>query len=229
MNFFKKLLNNNSLPNKTSNITQISKNILKSNETNSSLLRTIIDDNMNNEDLFSKISIRANSKLPPKSNEDKNKLTLFVPMDEVLFYSYIPDENMGMYDMPKFKEYDMRIELTEYKTFAFIYFRDYLEEFLNFIDEKFEPILYTTGEKFYIDKIMNSIDVNKIFRHRLYQEDCHLYKNTKESVVEYLKDINQFTNRSLKRKVLIETSTLNNILSPDNSNSIFIFIFSYSY
>jgi TFIIF-interacting CTD phosphatase-like protein len=221
MNFFKKLLKNNSLTslsNKTSNITQMNNNIFRSDESNSFLLRTIIDDEMNNEDVFSKLSVIAKSKLPPKSNEDKDKLTIFIPMDEVLLYSYIPDENMGMYDMPKFKDYDMRIELTEYKTFAFIYFRDYLEEFLNFIDEKYEPILYTTGEKFYVDKIMNTIDVNKIFRHRLYQEDCHLYKNTKESVVEYLKDINQFTNRSLKRKILIETSTLNNVLSPDNSN-----------
>jgi TFIIF-interacting CTD phosphatase-like protein len=140
-------------------------------------------------------------------------------MDEVLFYSYLPDENMGLYDMPKFKEYDIRLELPDYKTFAFIYFRDHLEEFLNFLDEKFEPILYTTGEKIYIDILMNNFDPNKVFRHRLYQEDCHLFKNTKENVVEYMKDINMFTNRSIKRKVLLETSPLNFVLSPDNSKN----------
>jgi TFIIF-interacting CTD phosphatase-like protein len=187
---------------------------------NSYLLRTLIDDSFKSEDVFSSITQQANSKLPDQSKEDKGKLTVFVPMDEILFYSYLPDENMGLYDMPKFKEYDLRIELADYKTFAFIYFRDHLEEFLNFLDEKFEPILYTTGERIYIDKIMNTLDPNNIFRHRLYQEDCHLFKNTKENVIEYLKDINQFTNRNLKRKVLIEFSPLNFVLSPDNSKNI---------
>jgi TFIIF-interacting CTD phosphatase-like protein len=222
MNFIKTLFKsgNKSL---TQNIANQFTNIQKQESVmgdytdNAFLLRTLIDDSFKSEDLFSSITQVANSRLPEQSKEDTGKLTIFIPMDEILFHSYLPDENMGLYDMPKFKEYDLRIELADYKTFAFIYFRDNLEEFLNFLDEKFEPILYTTGEKIYIDKIMNTLDPNKIFRHRLYQEDCHLYKNTKENVIEYLKDINQFTNRSLKRKVLIEYSPLNFVMSPDNS------------
>jgi RNA polymerase II subunit A small phosphatase-like protein len=181
------------------------------------MLRTIIDNHINHEDIFSGIATKAKARSLNQSNEDDGKITLFVPMDEVLFYSYIPDENMGMFDMPVFKEYDLRIELREYKTFAFIYFRENLEEFLNFIDNKFEPILYTTGEKNYVDQIMNLIDPNNVFRYRLYQDDCHLFRDNKQDICEYLKDINLIVNRSLRKKVLIEYSPLTYTMSPDNS------------
>jgi len=222
----RKVNNNN---NSTNNLEKISPNITKvdyninNNSEPNFLLRTIIDSHMNHEDIFSKILKKSFPKLPEQSEQDRGKITLFVPMDEVLFYTYIPDENLSMFQMPKFKEYDMRIDLVDYKTFAFIYYRDYLEEFLNYIDNKFEPILYSTGDKLYVDKIMNEIDPNKIFRHRLYQDDCHLFKDNSQDMAEYLKDINLFTNRSLKRKVLIDFSPLNYTISPDNSKYLIYF------
>lgn len=222
MNFFKNLINRNSIKtventlstNIKSSIAVPVENIFqKKSQNNMTMLRTIIDDDLAYEDLFKHITTTANSTLPAP-NEDK--ITLFIPLDEVLLFSFIPDENVGMFDMPKLKDYDVRIELTEYKTFAFIYYRDYLEEFLNYIDEHFEPVLYTTGEKFYVDKIMSVIDPNNIFKYKLYQEDCHLYKNIKSNNVEFLKDVNLFYNRSLKKKILIDYANLNYILSPDN-------------
>jgi TFIIF-interacting CTD phosphatase-like protein len=182
------------------------------------IMRTLIDSDPNSEDIFKYITHKANPKLPIQTEEYRGKVTLFIPLDEVLLYSYIPDENLGLMDMPKFREYDYRIDLPEYKTFAFIYLRDYYDEFLDFIQDHFEPVLYSTGEKLYIDKLMDKVDPNKVFKYRLYQEDCHLYKNTKDNLVEYLKDINLFTNRSIKKKILIDYSPLNTVLSPDNGN-----------
>jgi TFIIF-interacting CTD phosphatase-like protein len=179
--------------------------------------RTIVDEDFDIEDIFSNLVLNKSVSLPEKAAEDSNKLTLFLPMDEILLYTYLPDENMGLYDIPKSKKFDLKIELKDYKTFAFIYFRDHLEEFLNFVNEKFETILYSTGERKYVDKIIGSLELETVFRHRLYQENCHLYKNPREDKYEFLKDINLITNRSLKRKVLLETSTLNFVLSPDNS------------
>jgi TFIIF-interacting CTD phosphatase-like protein len=182
------------------------------------MMRTLIDNDPNSEDIFKHISYKAKSTLPAQSDEFKGKTTIFVPLDEVLLYSYIPDENLGLFDMPKFREYDYRIDLPEYKTFALIFLRDYYDEFLDFLQDNFEPILYTTGEKLYTDKLLSIVDPNNVFKYRLYQDDCHLYKNTKDNLVEYLKDINLFTNRSLKKKILIDYSALNFVLSPDNSN-----------
>jgi TFIIF-interacting CTD phosphatase-like protein len=193
-------------------------NNFSNSDTSKSMLRTIIDTDVNYEDIFSNFVYKSKSSLPEQSEEYKGRITLFIPLDDVLLHSFVPDENLGMSEMPKYRDYNFRIELNDYKTFAFLYYRDYLEEFLHYIDQNFEPILYSTAEKIYVDKIMDLIDPNKIFPYRLYQEDCHLYKNSKQNVAEYLKDINLFTNRNLKRKILLEFSPLNYILSPDNSN-----------
>jgi TFIIF-interacting CTD phosphatase-like protein len=242
MNFLKKLVTRGNLPISNSGelTAKITPNILKSQLNNiqpsqlirkvennfgksqnqKSMIRAIIDDDLGYEDIFKHFINKPksiNPLLPEQSYKDIGKVTLFIPMDEFLFYSYIPDENLGLFDLPKTKEYDLRIELTEYKTFSFIYFRDYLEEFLQFIDEKFEPILYTTGEKAYVDRLMDIVDTQQVFRHRLYQDQCHLYKNKTQNTVEYIKDINLFTNRSLKKKVLLESNIINWVMSPDNS------------
>jgi TFIIF-interacting CTD phosphatase-like protein len=206
----------------TNTFSEISSN--SNNDNPNTLLRTIIDNESNHEDIFSNLSQIANSSLPDQQGEYKGRISLFIPLDEVLLFSYIPDENLGMHEFPKYKEYDYRIELTDYKTFAFLYYRDYLAEFLNYIDDNFEPILYTTGDQLYVDKIMNLIDPNKIFPYRLYNKDCHLFKNSGQNAVEYLKDINLFTNRSIKKKILIEFSPLNYVISPDNSK-LFINLF----
>jgi TFIIF-interacting CTD phosphatase-like protein len=212
---------NNSIQTSSKIITKINNQFnVDDSSSPKNMLRTLIDDDLGYEDIFNKLVYKANCKktqLPEQSIDKKGKISLFIPMDEVFLYSYMPDENLGMIDMPKFKDYDIKIELQEYKTFAFIYLRDYLEEFLTYIDDKFEPILYTTGEKLYVDKIMNEIDPNRLFIHRLYQEDCHLYKDDKQNTAEFINDINLFTNRSLKRKLLIDFSSLNFVFSPDNS------------
>lgn len=213
MSFLTKLFNKSKKP-AANLITKVSNDYKETNHL--SMLRTIIDDDLGYEDIFKYITYKANAKLPDQEGNHKGKISLFVPLDDVLIYSFIPDENLGLFEMPKFREYDIRLDLPEYKTFSYIYVRDYFDEFMNYIDEHFEPILYSTGERTYVDKIMNEIDPNRIFKHRLYQEDCHLYKNIESNMVEYLKDINLFTNRSLKKKILLELSPLNFILSPDN-------------
>ncbi len=64
--------------------------------------------------------------------------------------------------------------------------------------------------KKYVDKVIVVslkiiiIDQNKVFRHRFYQEDCHLFINNEQEVIEYLKDINLFHNRSLKKKIIFD-------------------------
>ena len=59
-----------------------------------------------------------------------------------------------MVNVPNSKNYDFKLDLPEYRSFAYVYIRKNLKEFLEFIDNNFEPILYTKGEKTYVDKIM---------------------------------------------------------------------------
>lgn len=188
--------------------------------TNKSMLRTIVDESPLQEDIFKNIIRISKSEIPAKPENKKDKISLFLPFDDILAYAYIPDENFGMSDLPKHRDYNFRLELPEYKTFAFVFLRDNIEEFLNFINENFEPILYTTGERNYIDKIMQVIDPSNIFKIKLYQQDCHLYKDSSQNHLEYLKDINLFTNRPLNKKLLLDTSAFNYLLSPDNGKYV---------
>ena len=83
-------------------------------------------------------------------------MTVFVPLDDFLIYSYIPDTNLGLYDKPKFKNYHFQVDLVDFKTIAYVYLRDHLLEFMEYLDIHFEPILYSTGEKYYVDKVVVS-------------------------------------------------------------------------
>jgi len=186
------------------------------NSSNKSALRTIVDESQAPEDIFKNLVRLADTKLPEKTDANKKKLSLFLPIDDVLLFSYIPDENFGMADLPKHREYNFRVELPENKTFAFVFLRDYFKEFIEFIHENFEPIIFSTGEKFYIDKILSIIDPEEKFQLRLYQQDCHLFKDDSQNYLEYLKDINMITNRPINKKILLDTSPFNYLLSPDN-------------
>jgi TFIIF-interacting CTD phosphatase-like protein len=188
------------------------------NSSNKSALRTIVDESLAPEDIFDNLVRLANAKLPNKTEKDNKKISLFLPIDDVLLFSYIPDENFGMADLPKHREYDFRIELPENKTFAFIFLRDNYKEFIEYIHENFEPIIFSTGEKFYIDKILSIIDPEEKFKLRLYQQDCHLFKDDSQNYLEYLKDINMITNRPINKKLLLDPSPFNYLLSPDNGN-----------
>ena len=209
---FNKILNNlenNSIIKKVENNFNLFSN-------NKSMLRTIVDESPQHEDIFKNIVRKSKSSIPNQPDDKKDKISLFLPIDDILLYSYIPDENFGMSDLPKHKDYNFRIELPEYKTFAYIFLRDNFNEFLDFIDKNFEPIIYSTGEKLYVDKILQVVDPNNIFKIKLYQQDCHLYKDKTQNYLEYLKDINLFTNRKLEKKILLDTSSFNYLLSPDN-------------
>jgi len=211
---FQKLINNL----ETKNLLKKVENNFHDFSSNKSLLRTIVDENPLQEDIFKHLVRKAKTKIPDKIENKKNKISLFLPVDDILVYTYIPDENFGMSDIPKHKDYDFRLELPEYKTFAYVFLRDNFAEFMDFISENFEPILYSTAERNYIDKLLNVIDSSNVFSIKLYQQDCHLYKDTTQNYLEYIKDINLFTNRNLKQKVLLDSSAFNYLLSPDNGN-----------
>jgi TFIIF-interacting CTD phosphatase-like protein len=217
---FSKLINN--LQNK--NLIKKVENNFNDFSSNKSMLRTIVDESPLQEDIFRHIIRKAVSKIPEKPEDKINKISLFLPLDDILLYSYIPDENFGMTEIPKHKDYDFRLELPEYKTFAYVFLRENFCEFLEFINKNFEPILYSTAEKTYVDKLMAVVDPGNVFAIKLYQQDCHLYKDASQNYLEYLKDINLFTNRNLKKKILLDTSAFNYLLSPDNGNFFIYFI-----
>jgi len=92
-----------------------------------------------------------------------------------------------------------------------------LEEFLEFIDKNFEPILFTVGQKDYVEEILKRVDKNGVFKQKLYQESCSIFKKLDEDLYEYVKDLSLFEKyRPLSRCILLDAKVFNFIINPDN-------------
>ena len=143
----------NSISGKLKNIPQKIQNNYKSmNSNNSQTIRVLIDDDLQHEDLFKYLAYKAKSTLPPKS--ENNKKTLFIPLDDIMLYAHLPDINFSMNSSPKYKDHDFTVNLDEFDTVAYIYLRDYIDEFFDYISNNYEAIIYSTAEKYYVDSIL---------------------------------------------------------------------------
>ena len=160
--------------------------------------------------------------LPPKSAKYADKKTLVLEIDETLLFTFFPDEHEG-YLMAPARDYDIYLDLPEHNTFLSIYLRNHLKEFLAYIGENFEPILFCNGVKVYVDKLMDIIDKDKIFVHRLYQDSCDRIFDADENLNELTKDL-QKLNRDLSQTILIDARAFNLWCYPDNCNENYCYL-----
>lgn len=196
-----------------------------------------VDDEVKyNRRLFNYIKIQDQEDLPPMREEDYGKKTLFIEIEDLLIHTFIPDENIGYISNAASKDPDRTLFLNDAKLNILYYERDYLYEFLEYIDKNFEPILFTSSQSLYADFIVKQFDPeNTLFRHKLYQNSCYVMEKKDEDILEFIKDINQYlevddaqpiaegqikkiapVKRSAKSSLLLDTRPLNFILNPDN-------------
>lgn len=91
--------------------------------------------------------------LPEKDKKYGEKLTVIMDMDDVLLFTFYPDEQEAYLNSPK-RDADFYLDLPEHNTYLNIYKRNHLDKFLNYIKENCEPILFCNGLKDYVDKVM---------------------------------------------------------------------------
>jgi RNA polymerase II subunit A small phosphatase-like protein/CTD small phosphatase-like protein 2 len=93
--------------------------------------------NQNLGPLIEKIRKQNESKpkiLPPQPPHLKNKLTVVIEIDEVLAYTFEPDQE-GYLSSP-FRRHDFYTEYPEYQTSLSIYKRKNVDNFLNYLSEE---------------------------------------------------------------------------------------------
>ena len=96
-------------------------------------------------------------------------------MDDLLIHTFIPDENIGYVANSASREPDKTLFLEEAKLNILYYERDGLHQFLEYIDQNFEPILFTSSQQLYADFVVKQFDPDdSVFRHRLYQNSCFM-------------------------------------------------------
>ena len=183
----------------------------------------------NLEDLITKAkqeAIAANPiLLPPKFTQDEGKLTVCVELDDIFLFAYQPDEYEGYMFRPTKRE-DYFVDLPEYDTDIHLYKRDHCDEFFDYIANECEGVIYSTGSKVYVDKVMDVIDPDRtIFKHRLYQESCGLIEYDEENLKELVKFIDEdILGRDEKRTVLLDTKYLCFWPNPDNAMPVKEFV-----
>jgi len=126
--------------------------------------------------------------LSPQVGSDKGRLTVVMDLDETLCHVFAPDDVTGYNFKPDIQE-DFFIKFPEKRSSLFIYKRPHLDEFLDYLGANFEPVVWGTGVKEYVDRVVDAIDPKGIFRHRLYQDQCSYERAQGYPQFEFLKDI----------------------------------------
>ncbi|CEM07611.1 unnamed protein product [Vitrella brassicaformis CCMP3155] len=143
--------------------------------------------------------------LPPSSSDRK---TLLLDMDETLTHTQF--ESLE-------HPHDMIVRSQEDDSWAYVYFRPYIREFLKTCANLFEVVCYTAANHDYADQIIAQLDPNnEFFSHRLYRYHCVEHRGY------YIKDL-RLLGRPLSHLILIDNSLISFAFQPDNG----IFIHSF--
>lgn len=163
--------------------------------------------------------------LPDLPPEDKDKLTLYMELDDVLLHTYICDENFGYLGNPTGKDPEHQFFMEEIRQPVLVYMRDHWEEFMQFLKENedyFDVVLYTSGLQQYTNHLMKLIDPNReVFKHFLYQNACYIFEVKDENLLFLIKDISRFRNRNIKRSMLLDPKPSNYMMTPENCLPVF--------
>jgi len=74
----------------------------------------------------------------------------------VLSYTFTPDEEG--YLLSPLRKHDFYYEYEDYDSLLTIYKRKNLDNFLSYISEECEPVLWSTGVQSYVDIVLGFID-----------------------------------------------------------------------
>ena len=149
-----------------------------------------------------------------KDNVNQNKKTLILDLDETLIHSdldliYKDHETTLYFDSEDDEILGKNVPIP-------LILRPNLFDFLNYVYDKFELIIFTASHKNYADKIIDYIEKDKrYFSLRLYRQHCIFIKPG-----IYIKDLRIFNNRHLKNVILIDNSIFS--FSNQLSNGILI-------
>ncbi|XP_062869200.1 CTD small phosphatase-like protein 2 [Trichomycterus rosablanca] len=108
--------------------------------------------------------VSAHMDIPPKTRSTPTA-TMVLDLDETLVFSSL--------NMIEDVEYTFTtcFQGQEYKVYVLL--RPHVREFLQAMAKHFEMFIYTSAKKEYAEMIVDILDPKKkIFRHRLYQDDC---------------------------------------------------------
>ncbi|XP_068175664.1 CTD small phosphatase-like protein 3 [Antennarius striatus] len=129
--------------------------------------------------------------IPPKTRSTP-EATLVVDLEETLMFS-----SLTVIDEAEYTFYTT-FQDNQYKVYMIL--RPHVKEFLQSMAKVFELFVYTCAKREYAEKILNVLDPQrKLFRHRLYQDDCACVLG------HYVKDLS-ILGRDLTKTVVLDNA-----------------------
>ncbi|XP_056271188.1 CTD small phosphatase-like protein 3 isoform X2 [Pseudoliparis swirei] len=102
--------------------------------------------------------------IPPKTRSTP-EATLVVDLEETLMFSSL--------NVIQDADYTFTAAFQDHQYKVYMILRPHVKEFLQSMAKIYELFVYTCAKKEYAEKILNILDPQrKLFRHRLYQDDC---------------------------------------------------------
>jgi len=164
------------------------------------------------------------SLLPPQSPEHRGKLCVVLDMDETLIHSQF---NSAV----EYRQAEERQEAKSKHDFtvnigpgedgsdetANVYLRPGLQRFIDRGSAMFEFVVFTAALSVYAKPVLDRIDPQKKFAHRLYREATVTYKGQ-----PFVKDLS-LLGRDLKRIIIIDNNPYAMLATPDNAMPILSF------
>ena len=88
--------------------------------------------------------------------------------------------------------------------------RPFVDEFLEFLSEKFELVVFTAALEEYASLVVDRLDRKALISHRLYRTSC------RETEGKLVKDLNA-TGRDLRKVVLVDDNPNSYSIQPENA------------
>lgn len=129
--------------------------------------------------------------IPPKTRSTP-EATLVLDLEETLMYSSLT----AIEDA----EYSFNTVFQDHQYKVYMVLRPFVKEFLQSVSKNYELFVYTCAKKEYSEKVMDILDPQrKLFRHRLYQNDCSCVLG------HYIKDLS-ILGRDLAKTVVLDNA-----------------------
>ncbi|XP_034035966.1 CTD small phosphatase-like protein 3 [Thalassophryne amazonica] len=129
--------------------------------------------------------------IPPKTRSTP-EATLVVDLEETLMFSSL--------NVIERADYTFHTTFQDHKYKVYLILRPRVKEFLQSVAKIYELFVYTCAKKDYAEKILDILDPQrKLFRHRLYQEDCACVLG------HYIKDLS-ILERDLAKTVVLDNA-----------------------
>ncbi|KZV57535.1 CTD small phosphatase-like protein [Dorcoceras hygrometricum] len=146
--------------------------------------------------------------LPQSLYPERN--TIFLDLDETLVHS-------STNPPPEKYDFIVRPEIDGEKVEFYVLKRPFVDEFLNFLSQKFEVVVFTAGIEKYASLVLDRLDWRSRISHRLYRDSC------KEFDGKLVKDLSEI-GRDLSRLVIVDDNPNSYVFQPDNAIPIKPFI-----